>query len=262
MNHSLNKSLDNQTILITGAAGRIGSHIAKAALKANAEVVISDISEQRLQKLQKDLSENYSKKIHLIHSDATKEKGIEELIEQTLSKTNKIDGAVYAAYPTSEGWGDSFENLKPENLYQDLTMQLGGAILFSQKILGYFKKQSGGSLVHISSIQGVRAPKFEHYSGTSMTSPVEYAAIKAGIIGITKWLAKYHQDKGIRVNCVSPGGILDNQPSSFLEKYRQSCTNIGMLSPKHVSGAVTFLLSPAAMAINGQNLIIDDGWTL
>ena len=95
-----------------------------------------------------------------------------------------------------------------------------------------------------------------------MTSPIEYTAIKAGIIAITRWLAKYHSSQNIRVNCVSPGGILDQQPSEFLQRYRKSCTNIGMLSAELVAPAVVFLLSPAADAINGQNLIVDDGWSL
>ena len=95
-----------------------------------------------------------------------------------------------------------------------------------------------------------------------MSSPIEYAAIKAGIISITRWLAKYHANQNIRVNCISPGGILDKQPDQFLANYRKSCTNFGMLQSEQVSSVVAFLLSPAAEAINGQNLIVDDGWSI
>ncbi len=95
-----------------------------------------------------------------------------------------------------------------------------------------------------------------------MTSPIEYSAIKAGVIAITRWLAKYHSNQSIRVNCVSPGGILDQQATEFLKRYRESCANIGMLSGEQVAAAVVFLLSPAAEAITGQNLIVDDGWCL
>ena len=141
-------------------------------------------------------------------------------------------------------------------------MQLGGSILFSQKILKCFERQRKGSLIHVSSIQGINAPKFEHYEGTSMYSPIEYAAIKAGIISITRWLAKYYSNKGIRVNCVSPGGIKDNQPVAFQEKYKKSCTNIGLLESEDVAHTIIFLLSRESFAINGQNIIIDDGWVL
>ena len=154
------------------------------------------------------------------------------------------------------------EQLKEENLSEDLTRQLGGAILISKYIINELIKVEGGSIVHISSIQGVSAPKFEHYEGTDMHSPIEYSAIKAGVISITKWLAKYYRNKGIRVNCISPGGIEAGQPESFVEKYRKSCSNIGLLKSQHITQTVTLLLSDDGVGINGQNFIIDDGWTL
>ena len=95
-----------------------------------------------------------------------------------------------------------------------------------------------------------------------MTSPIEYTAVKSGIISLTSWLAKYFKNKNIRVNCISPGGILDHQTELFLEKYRSSCTNKGMLDPTDVAGTVLFLLSDQSKYINGQNIVIDDGWTL
>ena len=95
-----------------------------------------------------------------------------------------------------------------------------------------------------------------------MSSPIEYSAIKSGIISITKWLAKYYSKQGIRINCVSPGGIIDNQPKIFIDKYRKSCNNIGMLLPDHIAKVVIFLISPEALGITGQNIVIDDGWSL
>ena len=87
--------------------------------------------------------------------------------------------------------------------------------------------------------------------------------LKSGLISITKWLSKYYSGKKIRVNCVSPGGIISSgQDKSFLKAYRDSCNNIGMLNPNHLAPCIAFLLSDSAEAINGQNLIIDDGWSL
>ena len=77
-----------------------------------------------------------------------------------------------------------------------------------------FLKQKVGNLILISSIQGTQAPKFEHYKNLNMTSPIEYSAIKSGIISITKYLSKYYKNKNIRVNCVSPGGIDDKQSNT------------------------------------------------
>ena len=83
--------------------------------------------------------------------------------------------------------------------------------MFSQSAVSLFKEQGYGNLIHLSSIQGVSSPKFHHYNGTKMVSPIEYSAIKSGIISITKYLAKYCGGNNIRVNCISPGGISDNQ---------------------------------------------------
>jgi len=95
-----------------------------------------------------------------------------------------------------------------------------------------------------------------------MTSPIEYTAIKTGIISITRYLAKYYKGCGIRVNCVSPGGIVAGQPDSFLARYRESCNSKGMLDPEDVVGAILFLLSDHSLYVTGQNLVVDDGWSL
>ena len=92
--------------------------------------------------------------------------------------------------------------------------------------------------------------------------PVEYAFIKAGIIHFTRYLAKYLKGMNIRVNSVSPGGILDNQPETFIEKYKEKSLNKGMLDPVDVSGLIVFLLSDDSQTINGQNITVDDGFIL
>ena len=141
-------------------------------------------------------------------------------------------------------------------------MQLGGTIILAQKIFNIFKSQNFGNLILLSSIQGISAPKFEHYKGTNMSSPIEYGAIKSGIISITKYLAKSARKTRIKVNCISPGGILDNQPANFLKAYKKSCNSKGMLDPKDISNAVLFLFDDSSKYINGQNIIVDDGWSL
>ena len=254
-------NIKNKTILITGAAGIIGSTLAREASDLDANLILTDINEDKLDRITKEL-QSKNKTVHSIHVDLSSKSGIELLMKRILSKFNKIDSAIHCQYPKSSGFGDSFEELKEHNLYNDLNMQLGIAILFSQRMMMQFINQGHGELIHISSIQGVQSPKFKHYENTNMSSPIEYSAIKSGIISITKWLAKYHKNKNIRINCVSPGGIKDNQINEFTNKYREDCTNIGMLSPQDISTAILFLLSPAAKAINGHNLIVDDGWTL
>ena len=261
MTNSNYYNIKDKTILITGAAGLIGSSLAKEASDLGAKLILTDFNKEKLDKISEELLAK-NKEIYTLHINLSSQNAIELLMEKTLARFDRVDSAIYCQYPKSRGFGDSFKDFTEYNLYKDLNLQLGMAILFSRKIMMQFGIQGYGDLIHISSIQGVQSPKFKHYENTTMSSPIEYSAIKSGIISITKWLAKYHKNKNIRVNCISPGGIEDNQIEKFKKKYREDCTNIGILSPADISSAILFLLSPAAKAINGHNLIVDDGWTL
>ena len=243
-------SLKKKVIIVTGANGRIGSQIVKDLIKEK-ETVISLESNKPKKNL-----DNFFK------FDITNEKSIETFFNKIKKKYNKIDCLVHCAYPRTKDWGTRFENLKYNSLSKNLSMQLGGTIVLAQKILNIFKSQNFGNLILLSSIQGISAPKFEHYEGTNMSSPIEYGAIKSGIISITKYLAKSVRKTKIKVNCISPGGILDNQPASFLKAYKKSCNSKGMLDPEDVSNTVLFLFDDNSKYINGQNIIVDDGWSL
>jgi NAD(P)-dependent dehydrogenase (short-subunit alcohol dehydrogenase family) len=253
------KIIKNQVTLITGGAGRIGSSFSKAIVRNSGKVIIGDISRDRGMALQEELGAENALFIEL---DTTDIDSIRETIELGKSEFGKIDSAVHCAYPTSSGWGRPFEEIEPDHLKQDLFSQLGGAILFSQQIIDFFRLQGYGNLIHISSIHGVSSPKFEHYQGTEMVSPLEYSAIKSGVISITKYLSKYCRKDNIRVNSISPGGIQDNQPESFVKRYKESCNSKGMLDAEDICGILIFLLSKDSSFIHGQNIIVDDGWSL
>jgi NAD(P)-dependent dehydrogenase (short-subunit alcohol dehydrogenase family) len=106
------------------------------------------------------------------------------------------------------------------------------------------------------------APKFEVYDNTDMTMPVEYAAIKSGLIHLTKYMAKYFKGMNIRVNTLSPGGILDSQPKEFLDAYKKECLNKGMLDKSDLKGTLIYLISDMSKYVNGQNIVIDDGFSI
>jgi len=253
-------TLKNNVVLITGAAGRIGSSLARDLISQKYKIILGDIDIVKLRKLKNSLNTN---DVEIFKGDLTKKKGIDNFINFALKKFGKIDSAVNCFYPKSKKWGSKFENLKEKYLKEDLTNNLGGAIIFCQSIMKHFLKQKKGNLILISSIQGVQAPKFDHYKGLNMASPIEYSAIKSGIISITKYLSKYYRNKNIRINCVSPGGIRDQHHSKlFIKKYRQSCNSKGLLDGKDISKLILFLLSDESKYLAGQNIIIDDGWSL
>ena len=249
----------NKIILITGGAGRVGQRLAEDLIKNGNKVLLGDLNKSKLVNLKKKIN---STNLEIFAADLTTKKNIDRFINFAFKKFNNIHAAVHCSYPTSKGWGTKLENLKENYLNDDLKKQLGGSIIFSQRILKHFVRQKEGNLIFISSIQGVQAPKFDHYKNLKMTSPIEYSAIKSGIISVTKYLSKYFKNKNIRVNCVSPGGIDDNQPQIFKTRYKSSCNSKGLLNSKDISKAIIFLLSNNSKYINGQNLIIDDGWSL
>ena len=157
----------------------------------------------------------------------------------------------------------NFEKVSEKHIKENLYYQLGVPILFLKNIYKFLvRKKIKSSIVMLSSIQGVRAPKFHHYKNLNMSSPIEYSAAKAGIISITGYLAKYIKNKNLRINCISPGGILDNQKKEFIRRYKKDCISKGLLDPKDLCKTINFLISEESFYIRGQNIIIDDGWSL
>lgn len=249
----------SQVVIITGGAGRIGEALAIDLIKQGTKVLLGDINIKKLKYIKKKID---SENLKIFSADLTKKKNIDQFINFGLKLFKKIDCAVQCAYPKSKKWGTEFENLEEKYLNQDLVKQLGAAIIFSQCITKYFLKSKKGNLILISSIQGVQTPKFENYKNLKMTSPIEYSAIKSGIIAITKYMAKYYKGKNIRINCISPGGIDDNQPKIFKSRYKSYCNSKGLLNASDISKSISFLISEESKYITGQNLIIDDGWSL
>lgn len=251
--------MKNKIVLICGACGLIGKNLSKILVNNNYKVVLVDKNKKELLKLKKNF---YLDKKQIINLDLTSQKNILKLINYCKKNHKNLNTVINCFYPKSNNWGKSFIDVKEKYLFEDLNKQLGSTIIFATEFSKYFAKKKGGNLILISSIQGVRAPKFEHYKNLKMVSPIEYSAIKSGIISVTKYLAKYFKKKNLRINCISPGGIEDSQPILFKKRYKDSCINKGLLKPKDITGTILFLIDESSQYINGQNIIIDDGWSL
>tara|TARA_B100001173_G_C15879595_1_gene500885 strand:- start:139 stop:873 length:735 start_codon:yes stop_codon:yes gene_type:complete len=243
-------SLENKVIVVTGGNGLLGKSFVKAINKAGGIPVIADINEKS------EMDYAYVK------LDITSKKSIIKAIKYIDKKYGHIDGLINNAYPRNKNYGQLFENVDYEDFCDNLNMNLGGYFLTSQQFITYFQKQGYGNVINISSIYGVITPRFEIYNNTEMTTPVEYIAIKSALINLTKYMAKYFKGSNIRFNSVSLGGIFNNQPDSFIQGYNSYCLNKGMLDPKDINGVIIFLLSENSTFINGQNIIVDDGFTL
>lgn len=246
-------SFKEKTFLITGSEGLIGKDLCKRLSSRGAYVIACDIQNKKN-------SDDFQKEF--LKCDLTNNNGFDDFSNYINNFNRKIDGFVHCAYPRPKSWGKFFEQISLDEVNLHLNYQLGSSIFLSKIICQYLQKNKGGKLVHISSIQGIAAPKFQHYEGTHMSSPIEYSCIKSSIILMTKWLAKYYKKSNLNINCISPGGVIDSQPEIFQNNYKLDCNSFGLLEPKNVSDAIIFLLSEEAKAISGQNLIVDDGWSL
>jgi len=255
--------LENKVVIVTGGAGLLGKEFVKAIVEQKGIAIIADINKdigKRTKKiLQKELN---SKNVDFVKLDITSKKSIKKMIDKISLKYGKIDALVNNAYPRNKNYGRSFFDVEYEDFQENLSLNLGGYFLTSQQTALYFQKQGYGNIINISSIYGVVAPKFEIYKNTLMTTPVEYAAIKSGLIHLTRYMAKYFKGLNIKVNTISPGGIFDNQNKLFLEEYNDKCINKGMLDKSDLKGTLVYLLSDLSEYVNGQNIIVDDGFTL
>jgi len=255
--------LNNQIVVITGGAGLIGQEFVKAVVEQNGIAVIADINKEIGKKVKKNLlKELNSKNIEFIKLDITSKQSIKKCIEKLDKKYGKIDALVNNAYPRNKNFGRDVFDIKYDDFCDNVNMNLGGYFLCTQQFAKYYEKQQYGNIINMGSIYGVVAPKFEIYKNTNMTNAIEYAAIKGGLLHLTKYFAKYFQGMNIRINAISPGGILDNQPKPFLKAYKEQCFNKGMLDKNDLKGTLIYLLSDMSHYVNGQNIVVDDGFIL
>ncbi len=256
----MNNLLNDKKILIAGAGGLLGAKIVKHALTQGAQVIAADINVDLMQeKLKSQQVELSNKALSLVQLDVTKEVDVKAFF----SAQTDITGAVNSTYPRNKTYGAHFFDVSLQSFNENLALHLGSAFLFTQQCAAYFQdKLEPFSLVNISSIYGVVAPKFDIYDNTPMTMPVEYAAIKSAILHLNKYASAYVNDSRFRINCVSPGGVFDHQPEAFLEAYKRSTHGEGMLDAEEIIGSILFLLSEQSKFVTGQNIIVDDGFTL
>jgi NAD(P)-dependent dehydrogenase (short-subunit alcohol dehydrogenase family) len=255
--------IKDQVVVITGGAGLIGKEFVQAVIANNGIAIIADINDQIGNRVKEELSlELQTNAIDFITLDITSKDSLSSAIDSLHQKYGKIDALVNNAYPRNKNYGKHFFDVVYDDFCENLNLNLGGYFLASQQFALYFQKQGFGNIINISSIYGVIAPKFEVYENTPMSMPVEYAAIKSALLMLTQYMAKYFKGMNIRVNAISPGGIFDHQPELFLESYKKQCLNKGMLDKSDLQGTLIYLLSDMSRYVNGQNIIVDDGFTL
>lgn len=227
--------LSGKVVVITGASGIQGPEHAKLLKQAGAQVVATDIKDTE------------------IILDVTSQESIKKAGHTILGQYGKIDILINNAGSTGKSSGDWDQIIK---------VNLTGTYLCSQIIGAVMQK---GSIINVSSIYGLVGPDWSiyesaEYAGKPMGVAAGYAASKGGVIALTKYFASFYAPK-IRVNCITPGGIFDNQAENFVKKYSAKTMLGRMANKSEVSGAILYLASDLSSYITGANIVVDGGLT-
>jgi len=240
----------NKVILVTGGSGLLGKAIIDQLITEGYIVCSVDVNICRVKGVVNYLC------------DLTSKTEIDTFIKKITMDYESIYGLVNNAYPRTNDWGDEFESVKWSSWDNNLHSQLGSVFYLTQQLIPLLGKAETSSIVNISSIYGTVGICKDLYTNNRMTLPVAYSAIKSGLNGLTKYLAAYLGEKQIRVNCVSPGGVFDNQDNTFTNEYCKRTPLGRMAVPNDIANAVAFLLSEKSSYITGQNLHVDGGYTI
>jgi NAD(P)-dependent dehydrogenase (short-subunit alcohol dehydrogenase family) len=265
MTETFQIDLSDKTIFITGACGLLGRQYVNALVALGALVVASDIDEDALNALRQ--SSDFSEKIDTIVCDVNSEKSVVSAMIQVRKRHGHLDGLVNNAAATGEylmrsgaPFG-SFEDYSLKMWESVIKTNLTGPFLVCREASDLLSKAGGGSIVNVSSTYGLVGPDHRIYDEMPFNSMVAYAASKAGVHGLTRWLATYFGRKNIRVNTLVPGGVQNNHESKFIDRYEERTPLGRMAEPGDLSGMVTFLLSDLSSYSTGQIFVVDGGWT-
>lgn len=253
-------SLQDKMCVVTGGAGLLGSHLVEGFAQAGSTVFIAEFDQAAGQRLARELaSEQVPPK--WVALDITDPRSIAQCIDDVVALSGHLDVWVNCAYPRTKDWAVKFEDIPFDSWQRNVDMHLNGYFACCQQAARVMQDQRAGCIINISSIYGVVGPDFSIYEGTDMTMPAAYSAIKGGINTFTKYLATYFAKDGIRANVVCPGGIFNDQPPSFVERYNQKVPLGRMGRPEEIVGPVLFLASDAASYITGQVIMVDGGYS-
>jgi NAD(P)-dependent dehydrogenase (short-subunit alcohol dehydrogenase family) len=264
MKNILNKKIfKGKTVFITGATGKIGKKISNSFGFLGANLIITDKKERDLLKFKKSLLRKYKVNISYFSADLSNFLERENLIKNIKLDNNKIDffinnAAVTGTQIKSASWTGSLSKQDFSVWGQAIEINLSSIFHLLKGLSPLIKKNSLSSIINVGSIYAEKGPDLEMYKNTKMGSPAAYLASKGGLLQLTRWLASSLSP--IRVNMVSPGGIYNNQPDIFYQKYIKKVLIKRMCNVGDVANVIVFLCSPLSSYITAQNIKVDGGY--
>ena len=274
--------LTGRVAIVTGGAGLLGAEFCQTLVKAGARVVVADIDVDAAKALAKSLSvvlsENHqSNKVDVkssavgVWTDVTDIDSVQYTVDTTLRQFGHLDILVNSAAVDPKfdpqhvnTQSNAFEEYPLEAWNQALNVNLTGMFLCCQAAARPMLGQGQGVIINVCSIYGMVGPDQKIYQRDGEVpqyKPVYYSVTKAGVLGLTKYLATYYAGRNIRVNTLTPGGVYFEHDDEFVQAYAARSVLGRMAEKDEMNGALLFLASDASAYMTGANLVVDGGWT-
>lgn len=247
--------LKGKIILVTGGAGQYGRCIVEGLAEADGTVITASRDIEVGQKLVKEFNSR-GMDVHAMKVDQAEHDSVISLKQQVYEKFGRLDVFVNnAVNRPMAGYNEPIEHFA-----ESMRVNATGMMDILREMADLIAKSGGGSIINISSMMGMFGPDLSNYEGTEMGDmPPDYFFHRGGMINLTRYLARMLADKKIRANCISPGGLFNNQPQQFLENYCKKVPVGRMANNDDIKGLAVLLASDASAYINGENILMDGG---
>jgi len=265
--------LSGRAVIITGGGGLLGGQHAAAVAELGGIPVIADVDPAAARRRAEDLKRTFKCAALAAQVDVTQEASVVELLQVTLRELGRVDALINNAAldpkvedSAGEQWS-RLENFALDLWQRDLAVGLTGAFVCSKVIGAWLAKQGKGAILNIASDLALIGPDQRIYRRRGFAKdeqpvkPVSYSVVKSGLLGLTRYLATYWAEDGVRVNAICPGGVRTNQDEEFVAKLTQLIPLGRMARLDEYRAAVAFLISDASSYMTGASLVIDGGRT-
>lgn len=262
-------SLKGKNAVVTGAVGILGRCFCSALAQYGANVAVVDLNQSKVDAFAEQISNDFGVRAVGVRCDVSDENSVNSMVKSVMKEFGRVDILVNNAASKSDdldAFFASFEDYSLDEWRKIMAVNIDGMFLVAQRI-GHemCSNEYGGSIIQIASIYGIVAPDHRIYEGSlylgnrEISSPAVYTVSKAGVIGLTKYLATHWAEKRIRVNSISPGGVESGQNTRFVRQYSQRVPMNRMARAHEMVGALIYLASDASSYVTGQNIVVDGG---
>jgi NAD(P)-dependent dehydrogenase (short-subunit alcohol dehydrogenase family) len=262
--------LTGRAAIVTGGAGLLGAEFCRTLAGAGASVGVADLAADKAAAVAEALK-GLPGSVRAVQVDVTRPESVQRAVDEVVAAFGRLDILVSSAaldpkFDPSQAkrHTNAFEDYSLEAWNEALEVNLTGLFLCSQAAARQMLAQGGGVIVNICSTYGLVGPDqriYERPGEPPRYKPVYYSVTKAGVLGLTHYLATYYAGKNIRVNALTPGGVFNEHDETFVRNYAAR-TVLGRMARKdEMNGALLFLASEASSYMTGANLVVDGGWT-